>query len=909
MRKITVDIGSFGRVLSQSESIVGYGGEHNAVSVCFQLDGEALLQFGDAEYYRVIAEGQYSDKIYPQDNAVNYALPQSVMVPPSIHCQLVGYAESNGELSLVAKSEVAELKIGFSEVPYEKMNKEPDILEKAVAECSNYSEQSKQNAEISQNYAEASRLDANLAKVSSAIASESADSASRSAAMAEAVAQYPSDIANALKGSASGFEVVLSDISPREHHIKVFAEGKNLIPYPYSKTVRESGITFTDNGEGSITINGKNDGQGNSVFYLVQNGSVVLPKGNIVTSGLPNGCSIMGITTKGKYVTFFGSGTLSGDTEFVSFYLQIASGNTTEFKNVVVKPMIEKGSTATAYTPYVNISAISVKRSGKNLLPYPYSKTMNGNGITFTDNGDGSITLNGKNDGSGNSAFYFIYDGNFVLPKGSYKISGDLYGCTIIGFSKDAQYISFADSVTLTEDTEFVNFYLQISSGDTTDFDNVVIRPMIEKGTNATEYEPPVTVTEHTPNAEGTVLVPSVYPTTVIYTDTEGVTITAEYSKDVNKEFNNVAEQIRGLDFEVINNVIDLTATKKGGYYYQDGTLIPDNNYDSSDFIPCKSGDYFRYCNKTTPVNTPVVFYDKDKNYVQGIGYDEIAEPYITVPNNDRIAYMRVPVAVKEGSNFRYMYDTNLLVTRQIPYGQPMLYAGDFVTAEGHSLKVVADKMLKAENQWKGKTWYAYGTSLTSTAQGKYVPYVAEFGGMKVVNKGIPGGGIVKNTLVKNAVMNTTDGKSEADLITLEICANDLGATLGTIYDTGNDTFCGALNQCIRYLQQNTTAQIVVISSTPQRYGTTSRDARPPEYKYGSDEHTFYDLTKAMEEVCKVNGVYYIPMGEGSGLGVYRMSNDYLADNIHHTEMGGYNLAHFVWSKLKDIPLWYTEIV
>ena len=44
------------------------------------------------------------------------------------------------------------------------------------------------------------------------------------------------------------------------------------------------------------------------------------------------------------------------------------------------------------------------------------------------------------------------------------------------------------------------------------------------------------------------------------------------------------------------------------------------------------------------------------------------------------------------------------------------------------------------ENHWKGKLWYAYGTSMTSIAQGKFVPVVEKLSGLTVVNKGIPGG-------------------------------------------------------------------------------------------------------------------------------------------------------------------------
>lgn len=152
-------------------------------------------------------------------------------------------------------------------------------------------------------------------------------------------------------------------------------------------------------------------------------------------------------------------------------------------------------------------------------------------------------------------------------------------------------------------------------------------------------------------------------------------------------------------------------------------------------------------------------------------------------------------------------------------------------------------------------------------------------------------------------------GKLNADLITLEVGANDTSSVLGNVYDTEDETFCGALNQCIRYLQKYTNAQIVVISSTNGRYSyDDENDIFYPEKRFGTDNHTKLEQWNLTREVCKLNGVYYIDMGESAGLGYSRMNDTYLVDQIHHTDIGGYNLAQFVWSKLKNIPLWYSKI-
>ena len=118
------------------------------------------------------------------------------------------------------------------------------------------------------------------------------------------------------------------------------------------------------------------------------------------------------------------------------------------------------------------------------------------------------------------------------------------------------------------------------------------------------------------------------------------------------------------------------------------------------------------------------------------------------------------------------------------------------------------------KNHWEGKLWYAYGTSMTSVEQGKFVPVVEALSGMRVVNKGIGGGCLTPDGYGKGnnkkAVMTLEDGKDKADLITLEVLPNE-GCVVGNIYDTDDKSFCGCFNQCIRYLQENTKAQIVVI--------------------------------------------------------------------------------------------------
>jgi len=207
-------------------------------------------------------------------------------------------------------------------------------------------------------------------------------------------------------------------------------------------------------------------------------------------------------------------------------------------------------------------------------------------------------------------------------------------------------------------------------------------------------------------------------------------------------------------------------------------------------------------------------------------------------------------------------------------------------------------------NHWNGKLWHAYGTSMTSIKQGKYVPVVCEKSGLQVVNHGIPGGSITPGGRgkgnVKRAVFDLTDGKLEADLITLEVLPNE-GKPVGDIYDTDDESFCGNLNQCLRFLQENTKAQIVLIlmvgANTRQPHELTDKDL------------TWFAFAQKARQVGMLNGVPVIDAVCEGGFGYARVkARDYQVDQIHLNDLGGKNMGNFIWSKLKDIPCWEWTI-
>lgn len=128
----------------------------------------------------------------------------------------------------------------------------------------------------------------------------------------------------------------------------------------------------------------------------------------------------------------------------------------------------------------------------KNLIPYPYYETTHTqSGITWTDNGDGTITANGT--ATASSVFY---SGSFLLKVGTYTFSGGVAGGAWATYhlrlDKDNKpfcvlYGSESKTFTITEDT---TLYMIGSVATGTTVENLTFKPQIEVGEKATSYQP-----------------------------------------------------------------------------------------------------------------------------------------------------------------------------------------------------------------------------------------------------------------------------------------------------------------------------------------------------------------------------------------------------------------------------------
>lgn len=226
---------------------------------------------------------------------------------------------------------------------------------------------------------------------------------------------------------------------------------KNLNSYPYADTTKTiNGITFTDLGDGRIMANGTANAY--TAFFChnrlqTDANDLVVPNGKYILSGCPNGGSgstyriVINRTHNNvadDYGVDYGDGctvTLAGDdysdtSVNVGIIISIFSGVTVN--NLIFEPMLRKATIKDdTWQPYIhnNKELVSWKANGvlgaKNLIPYPYKETTHTkNGITFTDNGDGTVTANGTATADSNFDIASSGDNYFRLPIGRYILSG-----------------------------------------------------------------------------------------------------------------------------------------------------------------------------------------------------------------------------------------------------------------------------------------------------------------------------------------------------------------------------------------------------------------------------------------------------------------------------------------------------
>lgn len=284
---------------------------------------------------------------------------------------------------------------------------------------------------------------------------------------------------------------------------EMVVSGKNLLPFPYYDTTKTvNGITFTDNGDGTITANGT--ATANAAFFL--SSKIVYKSGvDYVISGCPNGgdrkFKIKG-NSDGVNADDVGYGKTFSFSEDTECSVSILIYKDATVNNLVFRPQLELGDTPTAYEPPITGRELQVNVCGKNLMK-PNKSTVTLNGITATMNDDGSITLSGT---ATANTYIFMWNILYAHNMGVGKIAvnaidGQSISTYFMGIDRreGSSYIDrVAQSITnngigeiTQEDVENGrNFTVWVRVAEGCTCNNLIIYPQLEIGSTATPYEP-----------------------------------------------------------------------------------------------------------------------------------------------------------------------------------------------------------------------------------------------------------------------------------------------------------------------------------------------------------------------------------------------------------------------------------
>ena len=290
---------------------------------------------------------------------------------------------------------------------------------------------------------------------------------------------------------------------------------KNLLN-PTLETVTKNGVTCTNNGDGTYTLNGT---ASDSVSFSLTSHND--RKGKFKVVGCPkNGSNstynilvVISNKSSGTWKSFeeeYGSGIIfeNYDDNYVfSVEIQVSKGTTVN--NLVFKPIITTDLSAT-YDDFVPYGGYEIQSCGKNLLN-PTLETVTKNGVTCTNNGDGTYTLNGT---ASDSVSFSLTSHND--RKGKFKVVGcpkngsnSTYNILVVISNKSSgTWKSFEEEygsgiIFENYDDNYVfSVEIQVSKGTTVN--NLVFKPIITTDLSATydDFEPytgeTITVTNDT---------------------------------------------------------------------------------------------------------------------------------------------------------------------------------------------------------------------------------------------------------------------------------------------------------------------------------------------------------------------------------------------------------------------------
>ena len=343
-------------------------------------------------------------------------------------------------------------------------------------------------------------------------ATDSATDAAASANAAANAAQSAIDAmtGNVLRGTVGPSEVVSVEDAYPQVPLGVKVKGvtrQNLWVNPTGTNV---GVTVSKNDDGSLSLSGALSSN-NAIVARSDLIYTLRPSTEYTLSVSPDTPISFAVQFNDGAITGFSVSPESNVTTFTSpatintvRFIVFASASNTEpgqSMSGTYRVMLNEGSTAEPWCPpgLNSVEGLEIVQAGKNLMPSVPTATAKG--ITVTNNGDGSYTVNGTStatDAVASLVCEYLPRGvdltmslNDGLSSGSKlqvmvtnKNGTNTYYDVIIGSNS-------ALTFRIAEEAVRVSVRIGVNSSGIT-FNNEVFLPQIELGTAATDYEPAV---------------------------------------------------------------------------------------------------------------------------------------------------------------------------------------------------------------------------------------------------------------------------------------------------------------------------------------------------------------------------------------------------------------------------------
>lgn len=415
--------------------------------------------------------------------------------------------------------------------------------------------------------------------------------------------------------------------------------GKNLLNATLQTTTK-NGVTCTANGDGTYTLNGTASENVNFMAYDASTPSDFEYGKTYKLIGCPN---------NGDYSKYYillnywdappvfdvGNGvTKQYTSEKKGVRSDICVSKGTTVNNLLFKPMIVDASlypdaTYDDFEPYTGgipspnpdypqeIKSVvnpTVKVCGKNLFQ-PLMPTTTVDGVTVTNNGDGTYTLNGT--ATGNATFRldqlsYAGTGNLNKYKGTYTLSRSDTSYEARVMQHDTWKLASFLSIGSKKDTKEINLdncfiFISVSKGKT--YNNVLVDLQFEVGSTATSYEPYHEQTVTLPYTLNAIPVESGGNVTI-----NGQQYIADYVDVERGKLVRMCKEVNALDYEWTD--------RYERYVSIDYGILPECVHSGNVAFAKSTHDYYTsFQDKWTDKNT-VIFLVSDQNIGLRIAYN-----------------------------------------------------------------------------------------------------------------------------------------------------------------------------------------------------------------------------------------------------------------------------------------------